>query len=112
MAATHHYELGPNASAQIDSPAQPLASHSSVRRSQASVRLSGLASVDSVSDGERDQTSVRRRLEVVSAQRSCRTIREEFSEICLTFVFFAIAIQQSVEERRTVRLSEAAAAGS
>jgi len=37
MAATRHYELGPNASAQIYSPAQQLASHSSVRRSQTSV---------------------------------------------------------------------------
>ena len=31
MAATHHYELGPHASAQIDSPARRLASHSFVR---------------------------------------------------------------------------------
>lgn len=46
MAATHHYELGPNASAQIYSPAQRLASHSFVRRSQASVRPPGLASRD------------------------------------------------------------------
>ena len=44
MAATHHYELGPNASAQIYSPAQQLASHSCVRRSEASVRRYGLAS--------------------------------------------------------------------
>ena len=46
MAATHHYELGPNASAQIYSLAQRLAPHSFVRRSQASVRLPGLASRD------------------------------------------------------------------
>ena len=46
MAARHHYELGRNASAQIYSPAQRLASHSFVRRSQASVRLPGLASRD------------------------------------------------------------------
>jgi hypothetical protein len=46
MAARHHYELGRNASAQIYSPAQRLASHSFVRRSRASVRLPGLASRD------------------------------------------------------------------
>ena len=46
MAATHHYELGPKASAQIYSPAQRLAPHAFVRRSQASVRLPGLASRD------------------------------------------------------------------
>ena len=45
VAATHHYELGPNAaSAQIYSPARRLASHSCVRRSGASVRPFGLAS--------------------------------------------------------------------
>ena len=44
MAATHHDELGPNASVHIYSPARQLASHSFVRRSQASFRLPGLAS--------------------------------------------------------------------
>ncbi len=53
MAAIHHYELGPNASAQIYSPARRLASHSYVRRSRGSVRHYGLASRGHAAQRER-----------------------------------------------------------